>query len=119
MQALPKLAAKSVLSPHVAQLLAMVGRRAEEPLRPALFPPGGSAATGKTLHALPGWGVEALAVLADDALSGLGEQLVTAEGWFADDGWAAGDGTWLLGELRRVAREAREGQRGLYLLTEA
>ena len=117
--ALPKLAAKGVLSTHVEQLLAVVGTRAEEPLLPALFPPGGSQATGKTLDVLPGWGVEALASLSDGALPQIGEQLVKAEGWFADEGWAVKDCTWLLGELRSVALRAREGQRALYLLTEA
>jgi hypothetical protein len=119
LQALPKLAVKGVLSTHVEQLLALVAKRAEERLLPALFPPGGSAATGKTLDVLPGWGVEALASLRTDALSPLGEALATAEGWFADEGWTEKDCTGLLGELRDLAVKAVGERRTLYLLTEA
>jgi hypothetical protein len=119
LQALPNLAAKGVLSTHVEQLLAVVAKRAEEPLLPALFPPGGSAATGKTLDVLPGWGVEAIASLRTDALPVQGEALATAEGWFADEGWAAKDCTGLLGELRDLAARAFGERRALYLLTEA
>jgi hypothetical protein len=119
LKTLPMLAAKGVLSTHVEQLLAAVAGRAEERLLPAMFPPGGSAATGKTLDVFPAWGIEALAELVDDALPSIGEQLATAEGWFADEGWTPRDCSSLLGELRRMALNAREGQRSLYLLTEA
>ena len=118
MHALPKLAAKGVLSPHVEQLLAAVAKRPEERLVPALFPPGGSAGNSKTLDALPDWGVAALAGVPDEVLPQLGEQLVQAKGWFADEKWAAKDCIRLLGELRSVALKAREGQRALYLFTE-
>jgi hypothetical protein len=116
---LPLFPAKGVLSPHVEQLLAAVAGRAEEHLKPALFPLGGSRATGKTLDVLPAWGAEALAGLDHTASSGIGDRLATAEGWFADDGWGAADCARLIGDLRDIALKARETRRSVYLLTEA
>ena len=116
--ALPHLAAKSVLSPHVEQLVAVVASRDKEALRPALFATA-SMETNATLDRLPTWGVDALANVDDGTISRLGDTLATSEGWFSDEGWKAADCAWLVRELRRVALEARARGGDVYLLTEA
>jgi hypothetical protein len=117
-QALPHLATKGVLSPHVEQLLVVVAGTSEERLRPALFPPGGSA-TGTTLDVLPDLGVAALAVAGDPALQRAAGAMATSEGWFADDCWPADACADLLRELRRIALGARHRSGAVYLLTQA
>jgi hypothetical protein len=102
LERLPMLPANGVLSPHVEQILAVVANRAES-LMPALFPPGGSTATGKTLDVLPTWGVEALASLDPTALIAIGDKLATSEGWFADEGCAPEDCTRLLAKTPRAS----------------
>jgi hypothetical protein len=118
MRTWPQLPTKGVLSPHVEQLLAVVGGRAEERVVPALFPPGGSA-SGTTLDVLPAWAIEALASVRSEAVRSLGQQLATAEGWFADESWAREDCAGLIESLNTLALKARDGARRLYLLTEA
>jgi hypothetical protein len=118
MRTWPHFPTKGVLSPHVAQLLALVGGRAEERLVPALFPPGGSA-SGTTLDVLPAWAIDTLADVQRDAIPSLSKQLATAKGWFADEGWGVEGCAGLLEGLHALAFKARDGVRRLYLLTEA
>jgi hypothetical protein len=112
-QALPHLAAKSVLPPHVEQLLGILAGRTEERLRPALFPPGGSA-TGTTLDVLPDWGVEAVAMASNADLPRFAETMASSDGWFADEGWPADACADLLHGLRRIAVDSRTRHGCLY-----
>src|SRR5262249_26464704 len=98
---LPHLALKSVLSPHVDELLGLLTKESVERLRPARFIPHGDG-SGATLDLLPGAGVLALSRASDADLVEAARRL-SAEGWFSDDGWPVDACEDLFRQLRGLA----------------
>jgi hypothetical protein len=115
-RSLQHLAVKSVLSPQVDELLAVLAKEGVDRLHPARFPPR-RAESGAMLDVLPDAGVLVLAKSTDGELVDAARQLST-EGLFADDRWPADACADLFRSLRGLAIQATRRTLRMFLLTE-